>query len=227
MLDIRQAGSIANDSRNDEDATRASAYGWVTFVTPILLTAYLVVFAATVLNGLPFQNRRAESLVSWGASYGPLTLSGQWWRLISSPFLNFGIDLFVNMVIFLNVAAFLEVALGGVTMLALFMFAGAAGGAVSLAWHPQMVSAGPAGALFGLVGALGAFLLCHRHSVPRERLTGPGRGAALLVFYTILVGLANPSIVDLAACIGGLSAGLFGGLVVARPRVRSGEQQQN
>lgn len=29
--------------------------------------------------------------MKWGADYGPLTLHGQWWRMIVSTFLHFGI----------------------------------------------------------------------------------------------------------------------------------------
>src|SRR5438270_5208928 len=51
----------------------------------------VVVFFAMVISGVSVTDPTSQQLIRWGANYGPLTMSGQWWRLITYNFLHIGI----------------------------------------------------------------------------------------------------------------------------------------
>jgi rhomboid protease GluP len=139
------------------------------YVTPTLIILNVIIFGLMVISGVPALNPTALTLMQWGANFGPLTLGGQWWRMLASLFLHFGvIHLLLNMVFLANIGSFIEKVFGNVAYLILYLTAGIAGGAAGLAWHSFFaVSAGASGAIFGLYGALVAVLL-------RCRQGGPG-----------------------------------------------------
>jgi len=68
-----------------------------------------LVFLIMVLRGVSLFNPTAESVLPWGADYGPLTLHGQWWRVLVSTFLHFGlIHLLFNMFVLFSIGLFME-----------------------------------------------------------------------------------------------------------------------
>jgi rhomboid protease GluP len=176
----------------------------------------VLVFLMMVLQGVPVFNPTADSVLRWGADYGPLTLQGQWWRMVVSTFLHFGlIHLLFNMFVLFSIGLFLESLAGSVPFVALYLVCGLGGSAASLAWHPSIVSAGASGAIFGLYGALLGFLVRHRGSIPAESLASVRKGALTFIGYNLLYGL-RPG-VDMAAHLGGLSTGFVLGLFLIRP----------
>src|SRR5262245_13780773 len=59
------------------------------FVTQALIVANVVVFVAMVTVGrVDALAPSAQSLIPWGADYGPYTTGGQWWRLLTSTFVH-------------------------------------------------------------------------------------------------------------------------------------------
>src|ERR1700716_401192 len=53
-------------------------------VTTALIAANALVFVVMVLRGVSPIDPTPAQAVAFGADFGPLTLSGQWWRLVSS-----------------------------------------------------------------------------------------------------------------------------------------------
>ena len=54
------------------------------WVTPALVLLNVAIYLAMAVAARRPGSFDPQLLLSWGANYGPLTLSGQWWRLISS-----------------------------------------------------------------------------------------------------------------------------------------------
>ena len=60
-------------------------------VTQALFGINVAVFIGMLLSGASLMSPSGESLLAWGANFGPYTLSGEWWRLLTSCFVHIGI----------------------------------------------------------------------------------------------------------------------------------------
>jgi rhomboid protease GluP len=209
--DVLHNNSAAQPPAPITISARPQFKGWFNSATIVLITLNVLVFLLMVFQGVSFYNPTADSVLKWGADYGPLTLHGQWWRMLASTFLHFGIvHLLFNMFVLLNIGLFMENLAGRFSFVVLYLVCGLGGSAVSLAWHPVIVSAGASGAIFGLYGALLGFLLRHRGSISPEALASQRSAALTFVGYNLLFGL-RPG-VDNSAHLGGLATGFVLGL---------------
>ena len=217
-MDEQTLGNVEPDAAQPDPAA-VHAQRTSATVTLVLIALNTLVFAIMVIRGVSFLSPTADSVLPWGADYGPLTLNGQWWRMFTSLFLHSGIiHLVFNMLVLANIGPFMESLSGRVSYLILYFVSGIGGGAASLAWHPTTVSAGASGAIFGLYGGLLGFLLRHRNTIPTETLQPLRKGALTFVGYNIIFGL-QPGI-DMAAHLGGLAAGFLLGLFLVQQRAQ-------
>ena len=60
-------------------------------VTMILFALNLSVFAVMLAGGGRTSIWSSKYLLDWGANYAPLTMDGQWWRLLTCMFVHGGI----------------------------------------------------------------------------------------------------------------------------------------
>lgn len=186
--------------------------------TPVLVAANVAVFALMLGAGAGFVTPHAQVHLDWGANYGPATKDGEWWRLFTSMFLHFGvIHLAFNMWALADAGRLVERLFGAAAFLAAYFFAGLAGSLASLLWHTDgVVSAGASGAVFGIYGALFAFLFVERGSVPLAALKRLATSGAVFVGYALFAGAMVPGI-DNACHLGGLFGGCAAGLALSRP----------
>lgn len=151
-----------------------------------------------------------EWMLQCGAMYVPNILeSHEYFRLITSMFLHFGIQhLFSNMLILWFIGGTLESLVGRLRYLTFYLFSGIIAGMVSIGYNIMTnefpVSAGASGAIFGVTGALVFVVLIHRGQV--EGLTK--KQMILFAFLSLYGGVANPEI-DNAAHFGGFISGLI------------------
>ena len=172
-------------------------------VTTLLLASIAVGFGLQVFLG--------DAITSAGANYGPAVFQGgEWWRLVTSMFLHGGIvHLLLNGWGFFQLGALFETWLGSVRLLLVYFASGIAGSLAS-AFFSQVPSVGASGAIFGVLGALIAFLLKRRQFLTPQaksllfQLVG---WAVINVFF----GFSTPGI-DNAAHLGGCAAGFLLGL---------------
>jgi rhomboid protease GluP len=215
-------GPYGGHAASGEVPTRGSS----STLSIAIIAINVLVFAVMVIKGVSFVSPTAESVLKWGANYGPLTLGGQWWRIFTSMFLHFGIiHLLFNMVVLASIGPFMESLLGRAAYLILYVVAGLGGGALSLAYHPWTVSAGASGAIFGLYGGLLGFLLLHRNVISPAILKSQTNSALIFVGYNVIYGFARPN-VDVAAHLGGLAAGFVLGLFLVPPTSQESQATQ-
>lgn len=189
--------------------------------TPAILNANLIVFFLMVLSGVSFMEPDSASLIAWGAN-GPMTVAGQWWRLLTCTFLHIGaLHLFMNMYAFLLIGTQLEPRLGTARFGLAYLLSGLAGSFFSLWWHGgNHLSAGASGAIFGMYGVFLPLLLT---DLVEERNRRQLRASMLFfIGYNLLNGL-QPGI-DNAGHIGGLVMGLVIGMAFI-PSLRRKKRQ--
>lgn len=189
------------------------------WVVPAVIALNVVVFAVMVATGVDAFSPAVTDLLVWGANYGPKTLGGEPWRLLTSTFLHAGaIHLAMNMAVLADSGRIVERLYGPGRFAAIYFVAGVLGSVASMVIHPGLPSVGASGAVFGVYGALGGFLLRERGTIPPGLLKRLGRGALGFVLLNLVIGLAQPG-VDLAAHVGGLIAGAGAGAALSLPLV--------
>ena len=183
-------------------------------VTVVLVGINLFMFVAMVLKGAPVMQPDADQLLRWGANFGPLTIGGQWWRLLTAMFVHIGIvHLALNMWALWNLGMLAEYLYGAKTFLALYLLSGLAASLVSLAHNPLVTTAGASGAIFGVAGALIATLYLGKLPTPRSALRTSLISLIVFAGYSLAYGFVKGGI-DNGAHIGGLVSGLLLGAVL-------------
>lgn len=186
-------------------------------VTPALVAVNALVFAGTLAAGAGLFQTDGTVLLRWGSNYGPLTFDGEWWRLLTSMFLHFGLlHLALNMWALWSIGQLTERLLGAGPFLVLYLFAGLCGSLASSYTHPLLNSAGASGAIFGVLGALLALMLNPRTRIPASVSTAQRNSALVFIFYNLLNGATHAGI-DNAAHLGGLFGGFAMSWLLARP----------
>jgi rhomboid protease GluP len=184
-------------------------------LTQIIFGINAAVFLGMALAGQTVLDFPVGETIRWGANFGPLTLTGEWWRLLTCVFVHGGlIHVAFNMWCLWNLGQLTESLYGRWTYAAVYLLCGIGSGLASLAWHPGTPSVGASGAIFGLAGAMLAAFKLGEFSVPRAALQGTLRSLGAFVVYNLIFGAAMSG-VDNAAHIGGLLTGLILGAVIA------------
>ncbi len=188
---------------------------WVTYW---LLGLNSLVFLTTGLAGANLVHPQLGTLLDWGANWGPLTTtSGGEWRLLANCFLHFTLwHLLGNMFALWQGGRLTERLFGNGFFLVLYLATGVIGSLTALDWHPDIISAGASGAVFGIYGALLGYLVRQRGAVPKRLWRSLGKTIVVFVAFNLFYGLTQLK-VDNAAHEGGLAAGLMLGWLAARP----------
>ncbi|PJJ79252.1 rhomboid family intramembrane serine protease [Mucilaginibacter auburnensis] len=181
------------------------------FVTPVLVILNILIFLVMVESGISIIDPDGQSLLAWGANATVATLDGQWWRLLTSCFLHFGIiHLALNMYALIFAGMLLEPFLGKAKFLSSYLLTGIAASVVSLWWHDYTISAGASGAIFGLYGVFLAMLSTNH--IERGMRNGLLSSIGMFVIYNLVYGSLKSGI-DNAAHLGGLISGLLIGFL--------------
>jgi rhomboid protease GluP len=183
--------------------------------TYALLVINIGIFIAMVASGISFIRPETEQVLRWGADYGPYTLGGQYWRLLTAMFLHFGIiHLFGNMWCLWSLGQLAEKLLGSVSLVAIYLLTGIGASLLSLSWDPMRVSAGASGAIFGIAGALISVLHFGQLGLQPEGVRKLLGYVVRFAFLNLLFGLQGH--IDNMAHLGGLVSGLLIGFFLAR-----------
>jgi rhomboid protease GluP len=182
----------------------------------VIFGANIAVFLATALASGSAINISGEVNFHYGANFGPYTLSGEWWRLLTYMFLHGGaMHIFFNMWCLWDLGRLCESLYGRWTFAAVYLITGVAGGLASIAWNPRVLSVGASGAIFGLAGALIASFYLGEFSLPRVAISGTLRSLVIFAVFNLGFGQLFGGI-DNACHIGGLVSGLALGALIAR-----------
>ena len=157
-----------------------------------------------------------QTCLAYGASYGPWTLGGQFWRMFTSAFVHFGLThLVMNMLCLLSIGCFLEKMVGHVCLFCAYVLTALTGGVLSMIFHPETVCAGASGAVFGLFGASVIYvaLIWKKYRFNPSHVFGYMKNGLFFVGINFLYGFVPG--VDMAAHVGGLLGGVVLGIAIA------------
>ncbi len=187
------------------------------YVSDFLVKFIIGIFILMVINGVGIMSPKVEGLISWGSNVSYLTTSGQWWRLFTCMFIHIGIiHLIFNIWVLKAVGPLVERLFGNAAFFIIFLFSGVCGSLNSIYWHSNSISAGASGAIFGISGALLAYIAVFGKSIPMEVFKDLKSSYLSFIVYNLIFGAAITGI-DNAAHIGGLIGGFVMGYFLAMP----------
>jgi rhomboid protease GluP len=187
-------------------------------VTLGLIVANLAVFAVMVLASHRLLLFNGRTLIAAGASVaGPGTAASHW-RWLTAAFVHTGLPhILLNLWVLGQIGIISEAALGRGLVAAAYVFTGVIGNAASAlladARAQPLISAGASGAIMGLIGMAATYAW----------LSGQRAAARVLAFNVLFIlgiglslSVGGVRLVDNAAHVGGLCAGIVLGLVRVR-----------
>lgn len=192
------------------------------FVNIGLIAVNVIYFLYLEMNG---STEDTQFMVSHGAMYAPLVIErGEYYRLITSTFMHFGINhIMNNMLILFILGDNLERALGHIKYLLFYLVCGVGANVASmiinLSGYRIVVSAGASGAIFGVIGGLLYAVAVNRGQL--EDLST--RQLVVVILCSLYFGFTSTG-VDNAAHIAGLIIGIIMGVILYR-RPRNGRSR--
>jgi membrane associated rhomboid family serine protease len=177
-------------------------------VTKILVAINVVIYVLTALNAGSFTSPNPTAAVYNDFALVPAQVAhGEWYRVVSSMFLHYGIvHIAFNMWALWVMGIALEGMLGRLRFLGLYFLSGLGGSVLSFATGPVLTpAAGASGAIFGLFGAF--FVVLRRRNLETGGIVGL-IAVNLVISFTI-------SNIDWRGHVGGLIVGTVVGFVFA------------
>lgn len=186
-------------------------------VTIALVALNILVFVGLAALSLSPLQIPSELLIRAGGNFALRVQEGETWRLLTALFLHGGLlHVALNMFALYQVGQVVERLFGRLGFIVVYLGAGLLGNLASLWWRQGAVSIGASGAIFGVYGALLAYLTIQRGSVPVEVFREMRSGTLGFLGYSLFAGFAIAGI-DNAAHLGGLLGGLILGAALAEP----------
>ena len=176
----------------------------------IVTPALIALFAVAIVLG-------------WGVNVGTRTTNGEWWRLVTSIFVQAGVvQLAVNAAALYQAGRVVERLGGRAVAAVVFLTAGIVSGIAAVAIQPATPSAGASGAIAGLYGFIMAATIVLRQRPGQEpdefHIVIPPLAIRRIATIAALVVLVNAfaGLMPFAAELAGLTVGLAAGLVLVR-----------
>ena len=166
-----------------------------------------------LITPMEFLNRGdIRTLHELGAVGAPDIAKGEWWRLLTTCFLHFGLMHITLNMTSLFLQRWVEIAWGSGRLLVLYLICGVCGSCAAVFYNPGEVGhevylAGASGALWGIMTSAIVWLVLHRQHLPGQQV----RLRLNQMFFTLAlnVGVSMLPNVSAAAHFGGATAGIL------------------
>src|SRR5215469_9953999 len=128
---------------------------WDYPATTILVGINVAVLALMIVTGGLVGTFSGPNLLRWGANVGPLTYSGEYWRLITAGFIHGSfMHIAFNMWCLWSLGQLSEKLFGSWITVGIYLLTGVGGSLLSIYVHPTNAEVGASGAIFGIAGAI-------------------------------------------------------------------------
>ncbi len=179
--------------------------------TAALIAINLAVFVAMIATSGSLMGFSGQTLVRWGGNFGPLTVGGEYWRLVTTGFVHANLlHVGFNMWCLFSLGRLSERLFGRWQTLGIYLLTGVGGALLSIGYNPVRLEVGASGAVFGIAGALLAGIKFGNLSIS----AGERRSIiSSMIFFVILnfsLGLGGN--IDNMCHLGGFVTGLLIGL---------------
>jgi rhomboid protease GluP len=182
--------------------------------TTALTAINLAVFVWMVLRGGSIMSFSGPDLIRAGGNFGPLTLSGEYWRLVTTGFVHGNLlHLAFNMWCLWSLGQLSEKLFGSWITAAVYLLTGVGGAMLSIFWNPGRLEIGASGAIFGIAGAILSGIKFGNVSISSWQKRSITSSLIFFAGFNLFIGLA-PGI-DNMCHIGGFITGLIFGVPLA------------
>jgi rhomboid protease GluP len=198
-------------------------------VTSALMGISMVIFVGMALTAesftAPLMGFSGRELIRWGGNFGPLTLGGEYWRLVTACFVHGEIlHIGLNMWCLLSLGRLSERYFGRWFTVLIYLLTGVGGSLLSIAYDHGRLSVGASGAIFGIAGAIIAALKFGNLRIAEGERRSVLRSVISFAVLNFLLGagyLGMTLNTDNMAHLGGFVSGLLVGLPLATSITRS------
>jgi rhomboid protease GluP len=177
-----------------------------------------VLIAMILLGGIGGAFGNGNPLVFWTANILPLTLSGEYWRLITAGFVHGGfIHIAANMWVLWSLGQLSEKLFGSSVTAGVYLLTGVGGALLSdfvHPLHPIFSEVGASGAVFGLAGAILSGIRFGNVSISQAQKRSITSSVIFSAGINLFLGYSIPGI-DNWCHIGGFITGLVFGIPLA------------
>lgn len=183
--------------------------------TTTLIAINLAVFLAMPLFGVNPITPSPLGLIKLGANYGPFTLGGEYWRLVTAGFLHGGaFHIAMNMWCLWSLGRLAEQLFGKWQTFCIYLITGVGGALLSIAHNPTHSEVGASGAIFGIAGALVAGLKFGNFPISWRQQRATLSSVLFFSVFSFVWGMSSPN-TDNMCHLGGFLSGLLLGLPLA------------
>jgi len=206
---------MSEENITEQVVENVKKFNWKTFPyygTSLIIAINLLVFIAMLIDGVSFFEPTNSDLIRWGANFGPYTLKDEWWRLFTCEFVHVGFGhLMANMISLVYVGIILEVLIGTLRFVTVYLLAMVAAALLSVWWNDYVIGAGASGAVLGMYGMMLMFSVAGRKMFAPGELGGFFIWAIFVIAFNLFYGLKDG--IDNSAHLGGIFYGMFAALV--------------
>ena len=184
-----------------------------------LIPMVMVILAATVIVSLTvFLSSEGQALQDFFMLDKGAVADGEYWRLWTVTLVHGDLlHLFFNMYALFLVGPVVERWYGSIRFVAFYLLCAAAGSVGSYVFGDGQYAVGASGAIFGLFGIV---LAAGRAHHPLDRASrGIVQQMGVLIGINLVFGFASGGVIDNAAHVGGLIAGLWIGYFIVPTKV--------
>jgi membrane associated rhomboid family serine protease/Flp pilus assembly protein TadD len=212
-------GVLCSQCRETVEAARQAVAPLPKARYPVTKILTAVTAAVSIVLLIADAHSKSLDLFFDVGNWGPFTLSGQWWRLLTSNFAHMSVAHLLGNLLFLwMLGKRLEQILRSWIFLLFYLSCGLVSGIASLAIHPEVSTVGASTGIFGLAGGLISV-----HGLKGLTLSKKSRWKlALLVLWT-----AFSIFPDAGADNVGHAAGLLTGLILGAVLMRFPTPEQS
>jgi rhomboid protease GluP len=197
----------------------------ISSVQLLVMALQLSLCGVAPLDVNPFVGSYPDALSEWGGKNPTLLKQGQWWRVITSAFLNVGVlQLMVNAAVQLETCAYFEREWGSTQYFWIYFISAISSQIVCCSADPDTVGVGSSAAIMGLFGAKLAQVftqVCFEFSKSEDDTIRVEQLGSVMCSIVAVMALSFFTYIDWSGHMGGMATGFTVGIITFGRPIRN------